>query len=150
MYGLEAINANNGWAISVVGITVVFSGLVILSLVISQLYKVLALWEDPSKIKAFFKAKQQEEPIEELQEKQISDQPIFSKSQKEVVKQFALLVRTMEDHFSLPRLLHLARISDLKDPYSNLNNLLKAKIIIQDGSGFFTWDKDMFDKIISG
>lgn len=149
MYGLEAINANNGWAISVVGITVVFSGLVILSLVIAQLYKVLALWEDPSKIKALFKAKQKKEPPEELQEKQIVDQMGFTESQKEVVKQFALLVRTMEDHFSLPRLLHLARISDLKDPYSNLNNLLKAKIIIQDGSGFFTWDKDMFDKAIS-
>ena len=149
MYGLEAINANNGWAISVVGITVVFSGLVILSLVISQLYKVLALWEDPSIIKALFKAKQKKELPEELQEKQIVDQMDFTESQKEVVKQFALLVRTMENHFSLPRLLHLARISDLKDPYSNLNNLLKAKIIIQDGSGFFTWDKNMFDKTIS-
>ena len=149
MYGLEAINASNGWAISVVGITVVFSGLVILSLVIAQLYKVLALWEDPSRIKALFKAKQKKELPEELQEKQIVDQMDFTESQKEVVKQFALLVRTMEDHFSLPRLLHLARISDLKDPYSNLNNLLKAKIIIQDGSGFFTWDKDMFDKTIS-
>jgi len=149
VYGLEAINASNGWAISVVGITVVFSGLVILSLVIAQLYKVLALWEDPSRIKALFKAKQKKELPEELQEKQIVDQMDFTESQKEVVKQFALLVRTMEDHFSLPRLLHLARISDLKDPYSNLNNLLKAKIIIQDGSGFFTWDKDMFDKTIS-
>lgn len=57
MYGLEAINANNGWAISVVGVTIVFSGLVMLSLVISQLHKVLAIWEDPSKLKAFFGAK---------------------------------------------------------------------------------------------
>jgi len=149
LYGLEAINANNGWAISVVGVTIVFSGLVMLSFVISQLHKVLALWEDPSKIKALFKAKQSKKHPEELQEKQILDQMIFTGSQKEVAKQFALLVRTMEDHFSLPRLLHLAQISDLKDPCSNLNDLLKTKIIIPDGSGFFTWDKEVFDKTIS-
>ena len=149
MYGLEAINANNGWAISVVGVTVVFSGLVMLSFVIAQLHRVLALWEDPSKIKALFKTKPKEEPLEDLPEKQIVDQTDFTETQKEIVKQFALLVRTMEDHFSLPKLLYFAQISDLKDPCSNLNNLLKKKIIIPDGSGFFTWDKNMFDKTIS-
>jgi cell division protein FtsX len=153
LHGLEAINASNGWAISVVGITIVFSGLVMLSFVISQLHKVLALWEDPSKLKALFKLKQPKEHSEESQEKQITDsisgQAVFTESQKDVAKQFALLVRTMEDHFPLPRLLHLAQISGLKDPYSNLNNLLKTKIIIPDGSGFFTWDKEIFDKTVS-
>ncbi|WP_299979005.1 OadG family protein [Desulfobacula sp.] len=148
MYGLEAINANNGWAISVVGVSIVFSGLVMLSLVISQLHKVLALWEDPSKIKALFKAKQSEDQSDKLQEKEIVDQAVFTESQKEVVRQFGLLIRTMEDHFSLPRLLHLAQISDLKNPHSNLNNLLETKIIIPDGSGFFTWEKETFDKAI--
>jgi len=149
LYGLEAINANNGWAISVVGITIVFSGLVMLSFVISKLYKVLALWEDPSKIKAFFRAKKQEEKPDEQQEKHISDRVVFTESQKEVAKQFGLLARTMEDHFSLSRLLHLACISGLMDPHSNLNTLLKTKIIIPDGAGFFTWNKDRFDKIFS-
>ena len=119
MYGLEAINANNGWAISVVGVTIVFSGLVILSFVISQLHKVLALWENPSKRKPLFKVKQPEALPEKLQEKQIFDRSVFTESQKEVAKQFALLVRTMKDPFSLPRLLHLAQISGLKDPCSN-------------------------------
>ena len=148
MYGLEAINANNGWAISVVGVSIVFSGLVMLSLVISQLHKVLAFWEDPSKIKALFKAKQSEDQSDKLQEKEIVDQAVFTESQKEVVRQFGLLIRTMEDHFSLPRLLHLAQISDLKNPHSNLNNLLETKIIIPDGSGFFTLEKETFDKAI--
>jgi len=148
LYGLEAINANNGWAISVVGVSIVFSGLVMLSLVISQLHKVLALWENPSKIKALFKIKQPEDQSDKLQEKEIADPAIFTESQKEVVKQFGLLIRTMEDHFSLPRLLHLAQISDLKNPHSILNNLLETKIIIPDGSGFFTWEKETFDKAI--
>lgn len=148
MYGLEAINANNGWDISVVGVTIVFSGLAMLSLVVSQFYKVLALWENPSKIKSLFKAKPSQDQSDELQGKEMVAQIGFTESQKEVAKQFALLIRTMEDHFSLPRLLHLAQISDLKNPHSNLNNLLKAKIIISDDSGFFTWEKETFDKAI--
>ena len=53
LYGLEAINAHNGWAISVVGITIVFTGLVALSALISQLYKLVALYDDPGKIKKY-------------------------------------------------------------------------------------------------
>lgn len=143
MYGLEAINANNGWAISVVGITIVFSGLVSLSLVISQLHKVLALYEDPSKIKAFFKPKKAKKKIED-----VVVNIVLTQSQKEVTKQFALLVRTMDDHFSLPKLLHLAKISGLKDPYLNLNNLLKLKMIKSDKDGFFTWEKEIFDQAV--
>ncbi len=142
MYGLEAISAHNGWAISVVGISSVFVGLVMLSSVIAQLHKVLDLWENPSKIKTFFKAKKQKE-------NKIIDIKVLSQSQKETAKQFALLARTMEDHFSLPRLLYLAQISGLNDPHSNLNNLIGAEIIVPDGLGFFTWDKDKFDQTIS-
>ena len=149
MYGLEAINANNGWAIAVVGVTIVFSGLVGLSFVISQLHKILDLWENPSKIKAVFTAKQKEVSSEEFEEKQVPDEISFTQTQKEVIKQFALLVRTMENHFSLPRLLHLAILGDLKDPYSNLNKLLNIKILIPDGSGFFTWNQELFDKTIA-
>ena len=153
MYGLDAINANNGWAISVVGVTIVFSGLVTLSFVISQLHKVLAFWEDPSKFKARFKKKQSVAQIEQSLEEEISEAvsspAVFTDSQKEAARQFALLVRTMEDHFSLPRLLHLARISGVKDPCVNLNSLLETRLIVPDGSGFFTWDKELSDRIIS-
>ncbi|MBW1726140.1 MAG: OadG family protein [Deltaproteobacteria bacterium] len=39
MYGLQAIAAYNGWAMALAGALIVFSGLVILSFVISQLHK---------------------------------------------------------------------------------------------------------------
>ncbi len=144
MHGLEAINASNGWAISIVGISIVFTGLVVLSFVISQLHKVLALYENPSRIKQFFKTKNQKpsagtEPVEPVE---------LDDNQKEVSKQFSLLVRTMEDHFSLSRLLHLAKISDIKHPHENLNMLFKIKIIIPDGNGLFTWNKELFDKSV--
>ena len=45
MYGFENITANNGWAMAVIGATIVFAGLVVLSFAISQIHKVLALWD---------------------------------------------------------------------------------------------------------
>ncbi len=139
MYGLEAINANNGWAISAVGITIVFSGLVTLSLVISQLYKAIDLFENPHKIKAWFSP--EPKPVPAILE--------LTREQKEIAKQYALLARTMEDHFSLPRLLRLAVVSGLKDPHSNLNVLLKSGIITPDDKGLFTWDQNLFTQTVS-
>ncbi|MCF6246648.1 MAG: hypothetical protein L3J69_04725 [Desulfobacula sp.] len=83
------------------------------------------------------------------EEENADRKPDLSESQKETAKQFALLARTMEDHFSLPRLLDMAKVNDLKDPHINLNLLLKTKIIIPDGSGYFVWDSDVFEKITS-
>ena len=45
MYGIDNITANNGWAMAAVGATIVFLGLVVLSFVISQIHKILELWE---------------------------------------------------------------------------------------------------------
>lgn len=149
MYGLDAINANNGWAISAVGVTIVFSGLVMLSLVISQLYKILALWEDPSRFKAMFKTKPSEKKAPAPAESTVAETIVFTQNQKEMARQFDLLAQSLDEHFSLPRLLHRSQLSGLDDPCSNLNSLLKVKIIVPDGSGFFTWDKDRFDSIIS-
>ncbi|MFH2091060.1 MAG: hypothetical protein ABIJ31_01715 [Pseudomonadota bacterium] len=148
MYGLEAISASNGWAISAVGVTIVFTGLVTLATVISQLHKALALWEDPSKLKKIFQAKKAAQPALEDELARAARESLTG-HQKEIIKQFALLARTMEDHFSLSRLLHLAKISGIKDPCENLNTLYQTKVVLPDGDGFFTWNKDNFDKAVS-
>ena len=46
MFSIENITSNNGWAMAVVGATTVFLGLAILSFVISQIHKILKLWEN--------------------------------------------------------------------------------------------------------
>ncbi len=145
MYGIEAINANNGWAISVVGISIVFSGLVVLSIVISQLYKCLDFYENPGKFKKWFSRKnKQDKPLETG-----LTLLVLTEEQKEISKQFALLVNTLEDHFSLSRLLGLARVSGVKNVHSNLNILLKSDIVFPDKEGFFCWDQDLYIKTIS-
>ena len=45
LYGFDAISAHNGWAMALAGALIVLSGLAVLSFVISQLHKVVALLE---------------------------------------------------------------------------------------------------------
>ena len=142
MYGLEAIDANNGWAISMVGITIVFTGLVTLATVIAQLYKVLNLWKNLGKTSQFFRSSKKET------EKTVGVY-VITNAQKETAKQFHLLVRSMEDNFSLSRLLYLSEISGLKDPHSVLTILLKSRIIKPDAEGYFCWDEEVFDRTIA-
>ena len=49
MFGIDNITNNNGWAMAVVGATTVFLGLIILSFAISQIHKILELWENRGK-----------------------------------------------------------------------------------------------------
>jgi len=49
LYGLEAISANNGWAMAITGPLIVMSGLTILSIIISQLHKIVAMFDKKSK-----------------------------------------------------------------------------------------------------
>jgi hypothetical protein len=49
LIGLDAIAHNNGWTIAATGACIVFTGLSTLSLVISQLHKVVALLDRPPK-----------------------------------------------------------------------------------------------------
>ncbi len=140
MYGLEAIAANNGWAISVVGVSIVFTGLVLLSLSISRIHKFLDLWDNRDKIQLF--KKKPPETTEPLH-------PPFTEQEKGSARQFHLLIKTMDDHFSLPRLLRLAEISGLERPHSSLTRLIKTKIITPDLHGLYLFDNEAFNRFVS-
>lgn len=143
MYGFEAIRINNGWAIAVVGITIVFMGLCSLSFIISRLYKLLDFYEHRKNFNCSSTKKNTLKP--ENREPSI----LFTDEQKINLQQFALLVKTMKGHLSLPKLLHLAKVIDLKDPHENLHHLLASGIIAADDNGWFCWDQELFDKIIA-
>ena len=49
MYGLEAINAHNGWAMAIAGALIVMSGLSVLSFIISKLHNIIELMEKRGK-----------------------------------------------------------------------------------------------------
>ena len=138
MYGLDAIASHNGWAMSIVGIFIVFTGLTLLSFAISQLHKVLNMWEKREeiilKVKSPFKKKKIKKSLSS----------VFTSVDFTIgVQQFRLLVKTLKEPFSLPKLLELAVISGLSRPYSTLSKLLDAGIIFPDNKGYFYWDQSV-------
>lgn len=142
MKGLEAIAFYNGWNISAAGIFIVFSALVTLSFIISQLHKILTVWEKkeeylkkarrlitrPQKTGSHYKIKASETFIESA-------------------RQFNLLIQSMNDPFSLPKLIKLAQKIDLARPFSTVHQLLSVKIIVPDGKGYYYWDHDAYKNI---
>lgn len=143
MNGLNAISAHNGWNISILGISIVFTGLTLLSFAIAQLHKLLKLWEEKhiyyNRIKDFFQ--KEETPYPDIPELPISH------NFKESARQFYLLSETLGEPFSLPKLLTLAEKCGISQPHSTINQLLEAKLIVPDGEGFFNWDQEVYEKI---
>ncbi len=139
MYGLDAIIANNGWAIALVGITIVFSGLVSLSIAISFLHKVLYLYENPKLFLQWLPKKTQTNLL-----------PPITSDQRVAIKQFSLLLNKMPSHFSLPRLLHLAQLRGIKEPHSHLSLLISLGAVFPDHDGFFCWDHETVDHVLQG
>ncbi len=135
MYGLEAIAQHNGWAISILGVSIVFTGLVSLSLILSQLYKVLAFWDNRkthiNSVKTFFSKK-------DISEKTAKAQTLPA-AINESANHYRLLTGIIGEPFSLPKLIELAGSRGLPNPHSTINEFLKDDIIVPDNKGFFTW-----------
>lgn len=147
MYGLEAISANNGWAMAAVGITIVFTGLVLLSFLISQLHKVLDLWENKDQILQKRKDEKKKKAEEEAERAAFSKLE-FSADFKEIARVFNLLVGTLEGAFSLQELLDLAKKRGLTKPHSSLNSMVEDGLIAPVGDGYYTWNEKLYNSII--
>lgn len=143
MKGFEAIAFYNGWNISATGILIVFTALCTLSFIISQLYKVLIIIEKKdSYIKKtknlFFRPKKTG----------LRHKIRASRNFNESARQFHLLIQSMNDPFSLPKLIMLAKKVDIARPYSTVNELLATKLIVPDGEGYYFWDQDAYKKFL--
>ncbi len=147
MYGFEAINANNGWEISFLGICIVFTGLVLLSLAISQLHKILDLWENRDSYIQLLKDRFNKKNIPN---EETAPDIIVTDSTRESARQFNILIKNMnEKYFPLPKLIKTAKSMGLMRPHFYLNQMLQIKLIIPDGSGFYYWEKNNHKKIMS-
>lgn len=140
MYGLDAISANNGWSMSIVGVSIVFTGLTLLSIGVAQLHKILNIWENKEEIldktKSFFKKKKERKTISPVS---------VSVSFIDRTRQFSLLVKTLKDPFSLSKLLELAVLSGLSKPYATIVTLLDFEVIYPDKKGFFHWNQTIIN-----
>ena len=139
MYGIENITANDGWAMAAVGATIVFLGLVVLSFVISQIHKILELFE------------KKDEPQEPQEVAPPPDAPLKLKSQvykvpqmptvKDLVSIYRPLVEQLNEPFELPQLFEISNKMNLAHPHLSIKQLWDADVLIAQGDGTFTWNK---------
>ena len=133
MFGIENISAHNGWAISIIGITIVFTGLTTLSIIISQLHKALDFWENKRK---FWPARNRHREAESFSPSEISLPPYT----RESARQYKMIVDRLGEPFSLPQLLSDAQRCGLDHPHSTINELIRSEIIVPDGTGYYQWN----------
>ena len=130
MIGIEAIEAYNGWAIALIGASIVFIGLVLLSFAVSRLHKLLDFWE--RRYRSNGQASSSDAGSN-------ADSPTLPPEIAGTVQQLRLLTERLGDPFPLPKMCALAQKTGILHPYSAVNHAITAGIMIPDGSGYFTW-----------
>ena len=136
MYGLEAISANNGWAMAIIGPLIVMSGLIILSIIISQLHKLVAIFDK--------KDKQTTEPPSKSKVKskdEISVPKILPNDILETAKIYQMLIDKLEQPFELRDLYQVAEQNNFPHPILTVSRLRDAGILISEDEGLFIWNR---------
>ena len=139
MFGFENIAANNGWAMAVVGASIVFLGLVVLSFVISQVHKILKLWERRDEFLDRDKKQAQIEKPKPI--KMAVPVQHHLPSVKELTSIYRPLVEQLKQPFDLPQLFEISNKMDLPHPHLSIKYLQQAGVLVPQGDGTFTWEK---------
>ena len=131
MYGLDAISANNGWAMAFAGIVIVLSGLTVLSTIISQLHKIVG-WLEREKDDAPVKEKSDTQRALALPEHLPGDPEALAGIYK-------AMASSLDDTFELTALYAISVENDLPHPHISLRQLREAGLLVCIGDGCFTW-----------
>ena len=134
MYGIEAIEAANGWAMAIAGALIVMAGLAILSLVISQLHKLVDLWEMRSNPPA-------EEPASKIKESAENaydpERPFLNMA--EAAKHYQAASQDLGDRFELRALFAIFYHSGFPHPHLTIRSLREEGYLVSEGDGSYSW-----------
>ena len=122
-----------------VGASIVFLGLVVLSFVISQMHKILELWENRG-------ARKSHSLIQPAAaEPAISDAKVFKEQHlpevSELCDTYGPLIEALDEPFNLTQVFVIAKENDLPHPHLSINRLREAGLLIAQEDGTFTWKK---------
>jgi len=134
VYGLEAIQAHNGWAMAVTGAIIVMIGLSVLSFIISQLHRILDLVDGRKDRKSQKKTALDQASIPESQPVL---QPLANLS--ETLIQFQPLTKEIGDPFDLTALFQIFVHHDDPHPHLTIRSLREQGYLVPAGEGLFTW-----------
>lgn len=150
MTGIEAILYHNGFDMAVVGVSIVFTALVTLSLIISQLHKLLLMWDDRrtyiSKARRLFSLSKPKRGRALKKEEKKSGVKYFADIEVSS-RQFNILIQWMGEPFSLPELIRIAELLGIEHPYSTVSRLIESNLIIPDQKGFFLWNHEVYNSL---
>ena len=130
MYGIDAINAVNGWAMAAVGALIVFSGLVVLSIVISQLHKFVPLLEKFGEKKVESTGKPSTTPPPPTRPPDIREQAAL----------FLPIIESIDPSFPLSELYSKAQEHNIAHPHLSISAFRDAGVLVPLGDGIFSWD----------
>lgn len=162
MNGLEAINNANGWNMAALGILVVFSSLIILSVIISQLHKALTLWQKkgdwlPGKnrsettvpaAEALNNETAKHDPAESITDsgtkrpalsERSENAPVSPRSTDEILQAWSPLFEKLDTPFDLAQLYKLADEEDMPHPHLTITRLREENLLIPDESRKYTF-----------
>ncbi|MDX9788094.1 MAG: hypothetical protein RBT11_15035 [Desulfobacterales bacterium] len=128
MYGFQAISAHNGWAMAITGASIVLFCLVFLSVLISQLHKMLAFWDNRTKSNT----------ISEISKINIPN--LFPADIKETAKLYEPLIEQLGGTFQLVDLYNAAREHDYPHPHLTISSFRQTGILSEVENGLFRWN----------
>ena len=138
MQGFEAISHYNGLAMAIVGTSIVFMGLAVLSFAISQIHRLLIFWEDRDiylqRIRNFKNRILKKSQTDSIKVKNLLDDI------NKTAQSYVPLIDQLGKHFQLADLYSLAQQNDLPHPHLTITKFRNEKLIIPEGDGFFTWN----------
>ena len=134
MLGIDAITANNGWAMAFTGACIVMVGLALLSFVISQLHKIIALTEG--------KEKSPSTPLP------VATPPAMALVAAEIdmlddlpaaARFYSTLTVDLGEVFPLAALYRICQKENIPHPHITIAALREAGFLAPAGDGNFSW-----------
>lgn len=135
--GFENIAMNNGWSQALVGISIVMSGLVILSLAISRIHKLVDFWERRTQ----GAGPGSEGAAAMAQADKVSAPRHCPADISETAALYQPLIDQLGPTFELKALYQRAAEFDFPHPHITIRCLREAGILTSEGEGLFRWNR---------
>ena len=134
--GFEAISYYNGWAQAVAGALIVMTGLSLLALIVSQLYKIVEFSENLGKNKGSARVKKKKgslpaDTVPDLLKVDINGLGELSRPYAD----------KLGDSFQLMELYDIFQKNSLPHPHLTIRSLREAGKIVPLGDGMFCWNR---------
>ncbi|MEJ2642878.1 MAG: OadG family transporter subunit [Desulfosarcinaceae bacterium] len=132
MYGLDAINAYNGWAQALAGALIVLAGLAVLSFIISLFPKFVGVFEKEASAPPAPPTEPEPAPARSVATEtpvDINDAAIL----------YGPLISTLGEEFQMRDLYALFREQNLPHPHITIRNFWNAGLLKQTETGAFLW-----------